>query len=227
MENPWLDLPTSRPFLLKCDDGSVANFNRNIPIEQMLRTEVIPEPYHGNITAKIILLSLNPGFDETDYAFHHHNRAFIKASFGNLAHTASEFPFYLLNPEFSCAPGHGYWMKRLKELVFRYGAKRIAQEIGVIQWLGYHSRKSDEILKRDSICPSQDYGFNLVKQAMKRDALIVIIRSAKKWHNSVPGLADYEYLSLSSTRNQAVSENNVTDKHGKKIGLGRIHDALN
>ena len=39
--------------------------------------------------------------------------------------------------------------------------------------------------------PSQEYGFNLVRQAVERGALIIGLRSERLWKEAVPALTDH------------------------------------
>jgi hypothetical protein len=61
-------------------------------------------------------LSLNPGYDPDDETAHGYP-AFIQASRANVAHADSSYPFYLLAPVLSDAPGARYWRARLRWLV--------------------------------------------------------------------------------------------------------------
>jgi len=60
--------------------------------------------------------------------------------------------------------------------------------------------------------PSQAYSFYLVQQAMKRNALIIQMRSRRVWQNAIPELSDYRhYYVLKNPQNPVVSENNCPD----------------
>ncbi|MFL5624662.1 MAG: hypothetical protein ACJ788_03600 [Ktedonobacteraceae bacterium] len=85
---------------------------------------LITEPYLGNPQAKIILLNLNPGFSESDILFHRDNAYFAKTSRANLHHEGQEYPFYLLDPKNLAAPGSGWWRRKLRWLIDRYGLKQ-------------------------------------------------------------------------------------------------------
>ena len=68
---------------------------------------------------------------------------------------------------------------------------------------------------------SQQYSFNLVRQAVQRKAMIVMMRSAKPWGQAVPELGDYTNLfALNSAQNVTISRKNCPE------GFGIIHDTL-
>ncbi len=63
MNNPWLELPSTAPYLLESDRQQVETFNRTAKPNHRIYDDLLPEPYLGNpSTASIVLLSLNPGF---------------------------------------------------------------------------------------------------------------------------------------------------------------------
>ena len=208
MVNPWLSLSDTAPFLLASDLRNILHFNTMTKPQHQIHGELLPEPYLGNPQANILLLNLNPGFDERDIAFHQGSDYFVKTSRANLAHASQAYPFYLLDPHNAASPGATWWRSKLKRLIDRYGVYKIANEVCVIEYFPYHSEKFG--CKSD--IPSQTYGFSLLQEAMKRNALVIQMRSRRLWQSKVPGLRSYpHYYELKNPQNTVISENNCPD----------------
>ena len=216
MHNPWLLLPETTPFVLPSDKKSILDFNSYAKQEHQIHLELLPEPYLGNPRAKIVLLNLNPGFSKSDILFHRDNAYFANTSRANLRHEGQEYPFYLLDPKNLAAPGSGWWRRKLRWLIDRYGLKKVANEICVIEYFPYHSAKFGF---REGT-PSQRYSHYLVEEAMKSDALIIQMRSRALWQNSNPRLSSYHhYYELKNPQNPAISGNNCPDGYRKILSI--------
>jgi hypothetical protein len=99
--NPWLSLdPSAPPYVLDMDRRFAEPHNAKERPEHRLMLNSIPEPFIGDPkTARLVLLSLNPGHcaaDEPDHA----RPAIKEAIFRNLRQEPQEFPFYAFDPAF-------------------------------------------------------------------------------------------------------------------------------
>lgn len=205
MHNPWIDLPPRKPFLLPCDEQSIRQFNHQAKQEHSIHCELLPEPYLGNPQAKVLLLNLNPGYDPNDIDFHQGHPSFIEANRANLNHEQQDYPLYMLDPRFDQYPGSAWWRGKLRPLIHRYGAKKVANDLCVVEYFPYHSKR----FGFNTFVASQTYSLFLVEEAMKRGALIIQMRSKRIWQKSVPLLAHYrEYYVLTNPQNPAISEGN-------------------
>ncbi len=205
MNNPWLTLPAKPPFVLADDQQSILDFNTKAKPEHSIHLEGVPQPYLGNPSARIILLNLNPGFSQDEIRFQQGNEYFVQMSRANLVHESLEYPFYLLDTRIYASLGSVWWRKKLKPLLNLYEVKRIANELCVIEYFPYASQRFGCNIS----IPSQRYSFSLVHEAMRRNALIIQMRSRRLWHNAVPGLGSYQhYYKLNSPQNTVISENN-------------------
>jgi hypothetical protein len=205
MQNPWLSLPETPPFGLACDHQIILDFNNRVKPEYLIHWELLPEPYTGNTEAKILLLNSNPGFYKgsilgDDY--------FQQTSRANVYHTKQEYPFYLFNPGNRASLGYHWWSRKLEPLIALYGLKKVAQEIFNVEYFPYHSEKFGRMTR----IPSQAYSIYLVQKAIRRNALIIQMRSKRVWQEAVPGLMSYHnYYVLRNPQNPAISHNNCPD----------------
>src|ERR1700733_2550402 len=112
--NPWKGLPDKAPYVLDADEAIVeahnAKLEENSPYEVHLG--VLPEPFLGRQDAPVVLLNLNPGWNEEKDPSNHSRSEFIKRNRENLLHEPSDYPFYLLDP--NLRPNRTcWWEKRL------------------------------------------------------------------------------------------------------------------
>jgi hypothetical protein len=197
MLNPWLDLPASAPYVLPCDRESLEKLIEKIKAKAVadhaINLDSLPEPFIGNPdSAKVILLSLNPGDSPDDKTAHAHS-AFRQALLCNLRHGPQDFPFHPLHPDLKWTACGKWWTSHVRELLEHPQLNRqcIAQRLCVVEWFPYHSKKNG--VPPIPVLPSQEYSFNLVRQAIGQK-LIVGMRAKKRWDEVDPRLADVPYL---------------------------------
>jgi hypothetical protein len=107
VQNPWSELRTKGPYVLDIDRASIESYNTLHKKDKKIIVESIPEPFIGNPkSAKVVLLSLNPGHSEED-AKAYSDGDFRKAMMRNLRHELQDCPFYGLNPKFAGTPWRG------------------------------------------------------------------------------------------------------------------------
>lgn len=213
MFNPWPDLPMAEPFVLKEDEWKIRLFNASLREkyreDQQIHLEVFPEPYAGNPQANIVLLNLNPGYYPRNKAFGSGTAEFLRMWRANLAHEPQEYPFYHLHPLLKGSPGEVYYTQKFKAPIAEFGAKRVAEEFFVVEYFPYTTKRG---VGNISCVPSQEYGFYLVREAMRRNAIIIQLRSKQKWQEKIPALRSYpHYYELRSVQNTAISERNCPD----------------
>lgn len=208
MDNPWRSLPLQPPYLLPDDAAGVEAFNakcRN-PLYR-IRPEIIPEPFLGRAYAPVVLLNLNPGFNDEDLAWHEEPE-FKRQSLASLRHEAQPYPFYLLNPELA-APGVRWWTQKLGALIRTAGVEKVSRSVLCVELFPYHSRRFAHARLR---LPSQEYGFELVRNALVREAVIVVMRGWKFWKEAVPELEGYSRrYALRNVQNVTISPGNCPE----------------
>lgn len=207
MSNPWRGLSEKLPYILECDREAVENFNQRVGEGSLyyIYSHQLPDPFLGAPNAPIVLLNLNPGFNPEDNHFHD-EIDFIEANRKNLNHENQEYPFYALDPRFAGWSGYEWWGKKLKRLIEKVGSEKLSRRIFCVEYFPYHSQN----FGFNTILESQQYGFYLVRRAIKRKAIIIIMRSRKKWYEAVPELKNYpSAFCLNNPQNVAISENNL------------------
>jgi hypothetical protein len=207
MQNPWIDLPTTAPYVLESDRAAIDNYNNSLNEGMLTRIHLdqFPVPFLGAPDAPVVLLGLNPGYDENDTANEHLIETAVRY---NLSHQKQEYPFYLLDPANNFTGGHHWWTQKLRPLITDCGDKQVANKVLCVEYFPYHSNRAAGFHKTYSVA-SQGYSFDLVRQAIEREAIILIMRSRTIWEGTIPELTGYQNLCvLNNPQNVTVSRRN-------------------
>lgn len=202
--NPWLSLPNEAPFVLESDRYIIDASNRlhGNHIELCVR----PDPFVGNPEAKVLLVLLNPGFDAAergDKWWHAHSRVLAQHYARNYRHDSD---FFWLHDDLRESPGGAWYRKKLKALLTDVGIEAVRRGLFLVEYFPYHSKDGSNL----PIVPSQEYAHRLVRKAVKRGALIILMRAARALKALIPELSSYKNLALARSRNASISERNVT-----------------
>lgn len=209
MNNPWLNLPKKSPFIAPCDIEALQDPKYKV---DGLRFDAFPEPYGGNLdAAKIVCLVLNPGFEEADVTTNFDNPYWVREVRANLEHV-TEYPFLYLSPGAQNTGGYRWWTAKTKPLE-EAGVTRdeLSQGLMMVEFFPYHSVSYKH---NKHYIPSQQYQFHLVREAMRLDKTIIIMRARNIWIEAIPELAAYPYLELNNPRNVSISRANLDNKNG-------------
>jgi hypothetical protein len=226
-ENPWHNLPAAQPFVLKIDEEKVVAFNEKQSTKphrnHFLHLDLIPEPFVGRPDAPVVLLGNNPGVANKEPPPYRKEPAFINRMRNNLKHQLSDdFPFLYFDPEI-IPPDRKWWQNKMKDLIKAFGIKGMAKSILAVEFFPYASHRYGQ--GRLSL-PSQEYSFQLVRKAMKRNAVIVLTRGNKRWKKQIEGLEKYDHLvRLKSPYKAPISPNNCRDGGYQKV-FDKIKEAL-
>lgn len=206
IQNPWLSLPASAPFVL-AEDAKILGSLRHPPRGKCeLRLGLPPQPWTGNVSsAEVFLLALNPGFAECDCAeFQNADYAVqwrLALSFG------TRTPFYFLDPAFSTTGGGRWWRPRLRDLIAVAGIDAVAQSVMCVEHFPYKSTRYKPL---GVTLPSQWYSFEIVREAIRQRKQIVVMRNERVWLESVPELQSYPYVRLTNHQNPYLSRAQMT-----------------
>ena len=217
--NPWLAVPPQPPYVLPCDRDAIDEYNAEARETYKIRLDVLPEPFVGIATAPVVLLGLNPGFDDQDPEVHARPQ-FQALLRNNYSQGSSAFPFYFLDPTFE-SPGRQWWERKLRWLLEKFEPKELARSILCVEYFSYHSSR----FRHASLeLPSQEYGFGLVRSAIARGAVVVIMRGSERWIERVPELEGHSRaFKLNNPQNVVVSPGNCA---GFDVVVSAIRDGI-
>ncbi len=176
------------------DQNYVCEHNERCRPEHQLIANAIPEPFIGNPeTAKIVLLNLNPGFDDT--VERNHSRPEIKeAIFRNLRRESCAYPFYAFDPIFAGTGVANYWRQYTAALQKAAGLddREFSQRLLVIEWFPYASIRGG--LPAEPVCASQSYSFQLTRELLARGVEMIGTRSRERWLKAGPEFSRVPFL---------------------------------
>jgi len=103
--NPWLDLPSSPPFVAPIDAEPLARLRRLLQGKYELKLDLLPQPWTGSVhTAEVFMLALNPGFSPDD-STELRNEDYAEQWRLTLSFQ-TQTPFYFLDPAFNNTGGY-------------------------------------------------------------------------------------------------------------------------
>ena len=186
-QNPWHLLPqSSNTLILQIDQLAVSNHNNKSDDYHKFHLEFVPEPFIGNRDAPVIALNANPGYNPLEVNIHNIPTV-RKIMLDNLIHTYQGF--YYLSKELDLSTGAVWWRKKLRRLIEDTRNGSVSKNLLVVESMAYHS-KSFKFVN----LPSQQYSCQLVRMAIERDALVIIMHSEKVWYELLPALRTYKNL---------------------------------
>ncbi len=159
----------------------------------------------GPTDAPIVLLNLNPGYDESDVANYapEARASMIRAS---LTHNLSpDAAFYFLDDTFTGTGGEYWWKRKLNPLIREVGLDRVRRRVQVIEYVPYKSKMFWDL---PEALPSQAYTFALAAAAVARGAIVVAMRAHDRWVASVPQLAGSDLHRLKNPQNVTIGQGN-------------------
>lgn len=220
MENPWLTFNPEKdaPKFHNLDIAHAQAFNKGMGIrnEYRLAEHLEPFPYLGNPLANIFVLLANPGTsdreDAPDYRMHP-----VKADQNrrNLRHEdLDSFALRMQSPD---APEmESEWLKpRIRKVVEDTSLAQVSHGIFLVNFHAYHSRSWYPI---PYTFETQRYSFQLVKEAIGRNALIIMSRNMLGWFTAIPELYDHKSrVAFKSSRSVHISEKNLGAETYKEL----------
>jgi hypothetical protein len=216
--NPWPALPEEPPFVLPEDAPVLAAYNRFAPARNKLELRMVPEPWVGDLRARVVVLNLNPGIGgQEDLRWHRRTsyRAILRAT---LERRRSAYPLHHLDPRIADCPGARWWRRCLKEVIAATSLEAAATAVVGMEIHGYHSISYPAL---PVTLHSQRYVYAALRAALDSGAVVIVVRGQPAWSVAVPELVDYKRLwRVRNPRMASVSPKNVGDAGFKAVVAG-------
>ena len=202
ISNPWQDFKYSDFMVNKLDELAFHEHNRIASKQFKFIPFLTPEPWIGNPEASVVILLANPGATKENIAGVWEENPFRhELSIANLHGEQMKYPHYFLDPRLKDDPGGKWWRKALGTLIAESSLEQVANSVMSLEALPYHS--GNFALPPIPI-PTQEYTFQLLRDAMARQAFIVIYRQPQYWLSNVPELAEYVHKTSEPNTTQRV-----------------------
>ena len=250
--NPWHEvaaLSVGNDFLLSdkhnlvcsADKEIIETFNASAKPEHQYHLNVPAYPWYGNpLTAKVIVLSLNPGYDERQskiatlykmlpqgfvegYAIHLRSmltfecNSFLPEDFG--PHGVSTRDLANIHQSY-------YWLDRLTSAFVDSDTNKtglsfeqINDRFAVVQYVGYSSQKYAPF-KRGQLLPSQNYTKQLIQFILHNnpDVVFIVPRAEKSWRSLLGSIwSDDRFFVSNLPRSQWFSAATLGEEAYSKI----------
>lgn len=271
MENPWIDTTSEiyngerivvatadlkyikkllnskkYPPVDKVDDDANEETKKAAKEKYKLRLNVYPQHFVGDIDkAKIIILSLNPGYNTEYYdaykkRINKNGTKYEQIIKENLEMKRPSFHAFELANESDL----GYWGNKMKCWVEDYdkkdnkkiveSLKKITEDIALAEFFPYHSMTYNDMYdklgegtspnsnrKIKDYLPTQKFLFEKIKKRIddKNDEVIIILtRSFAKWYEAIEGLRDYKHCyEVNNTRNFSLNPAQIYKVHRESV----------
>ena len=212
---------SSKVYVCEDDKTTIEKYNltENRKQEHKFITSILPVPFEGNVfDAKIIILTLNPGFVEE-----------VNFTLYNLLNTDAQkqiTDYHIQNLRLQCKgiiPNNAvkfisdrYWFNKTKELREQHSFD--LSEIAIIQYIGYQSKEFYENKELKQL-KSIEFTRRLLKYIVENrtdEYCFVIARYENQWRNEfaylklTDKLAD-KIIVLKNKRNTTLSRANIGD----------------
>ena len=271
MENPWIDTTSEiyngerivvatadlkyikkllnskkYPPVDKVDDDANEETKKAAKEKYKLRLNVYPQHFVGDIDkAKIIILSLNPGYNTEYYdaykkRINKNGTKYEQIIKENLEMKRPSFHAFELANESDL----GYWGNKMKCWVedndkkdnkkIVESLKKITEDIALAEFFPYHSMSYNDMYdklgegtspnsnrKIKDYLPTQKFLFEKIKKRIddKNDEVIIILtRSFAKWYEAIEGLRDYKHCyEVNNTRNFSLNPAQIYKVHRESV----------
>jgi hypothetical protein len=204
-----------------------------------LNLDLVPEAFVGRPDAPLVLLGNISGVSETGGppSSYRLEQAFKDRMRNNLLHIDSDRPFPYFDPAIM-PPGEHWWDRKLKHVLAEFGDGDSAKSIlglnmlavdffPYVSWSNRYAHQSLDL-------PSQEYSFDLVRNAVKQEAVVVLPNrkrqglghppvivfrhGERRWSEKVKELMGYHHrVRLKSYQSGALGPNNCRDSDWSHI----------
>ena len=222
----------------KVDDDAKGKTKKAAKEKYKLRLNVYPQHFVGDIdNAKIIILSLNPGYSTEYYDAYKNITNKNGTNYEQIMKENLEMkqPFFHAF-ELANESDLGYWGNKMKCWVEGYdkkdneelieSLKKITEDIALAEFFPYHSISYNGMYdklgegtslnsnrKIKDYLPTQKFLFKKIKKRIddKNDKLIIILtRSFAKWYEAIPELKNYENcFEVNNPNNPSLKPKNI------------------
>lgn len=230
----------------KVDDDAKGKTKKAAKEKYKLLLNVYPQHFVGDIdNAKIIILSLNPGYSTEYYDAYKNITNKNGTNYEQIIKENLEMkqPFFHAF-ELANESDLGYWGNKMKCWVEGYdkkdneelieSLKKITEDIALAEFFPYHSISYngmyDKLGKGTSpnsnrkikdYLPTQKFLFEKIKKRIddKNDEVIIILtRSFAKWYEAIEGLRDYKHCyEVNNTRNFSLNPAQIYKVHRDSV----------
>lgn len=207
MENIWQGFVASEEMVHKLDRSSVSAHNARVRPHHQFLLHLAPEPWIGNLQGNLFVLYSNPGATQGDRARieQRDHSLIVQKSVNNLNQKKVAYPHFFFDPDLLATDGGKWFLKKYRWLIEATDLEKVANNVVTCELAPYHSVKW-QIPK--IMPPTQEFTYQAVRDAIARDATILLARTSKVWESHIPELKTYPRVYRPKSINASVSPGN-------------------
>ena len=200
--NPWAGFEHSEYMVHSDDEDSFKDHNSRVKLAHRFIPFLAPEPWIGNVDSKVVILLANPGATKENLVGDRESNPFRQElAIKNLHMEKMGYPHYFLDPSLHSDPGGKWWRSTLGKLIKDTSLENVSQNVLSLEALPYHSRYFETPALE---IPTQRFTAQLLREAINREAFIVIYRQSDYWISQVPELKKYPRKTMNPINTQRV-----------------------
>jgi hypothetical protein len=143
----------------------------------------------------------------------------MEKSLKNLNQTNFDFPHFHFDPELRGTEGAEWFQSKYKWLLDSTSRKAVANNLVTCELAPYHSVKWKA---PKFMPPTQEFTYQIIRDAIARGATILLARSARIWTEHIPELGSYNRVYRPNSINASVSPNNYPNSFDKILNAVSI-----
>ena len=216
ISNPWAGFTYSNQMVHPMDIPAINLHNQTSKPEYQFLLHLAPEPWIGNLEGNLLVLYANPGAtqDNLKRVIQENQTEVITKTVKNLNQTNFDFPHFHFDPELNGTEGANWFQSKYKWLIDASDRKSVANNLITCELAPYHSVKW-KVPKL--MPPTQEFTYQIIRDGIERDAVILLARSEKIWLKHVPELSRYPRVYRPNSINASISPNNYPKSFDKIV----------
>ena len=215
-KNPWVGFKFSDSMLHPDDADSVEFHNRSSKSDYQFLLHLAPEPWIGNLQGNLLVLYSNPGAtqDNLNKVFLPKHHEVMEKSISNLNQEITSFPHFHFDPELKDTEGGKWFRSKYRWLIEETSDRAVSENLITCELAPYHSVKW-KVPRRK--LPTQEFTYEIIRNAMSRGAVILLARTPKIWLENLPELENYPKVFRPNSINASISPKNYPGNFDKII----------
>ena len=212
--NPWIGFEYSEKMAHPDDLDAIKHHNETSKSDYQFLLHLAPETWIGSLQGNLLVLYSNPGAteDNTNKVLQPQHELVMEKSIKNLNQENNEFPHFHFDPELNQTEGSRWFKAKYRWLLEESGNQALSKNLITCELAPYHSMKWKIPRKK---LPTQEFTYEIIRNAILRDAVILLARTPKVWIENVPELTRYPRVFRPNSINASISPKNYPGQFDK------------
>lgn len=209
--NPWQGFDFSDEMVHPDDLDAVRFHNDSSKSDYQFLLHLAPEPWIGNLAGNLLVLYSNPGATEANLnkILQPNHELVMQKSIKNLNQENDAYPHFHFDPELEQTEGAQWFKSKYRWLIDATSNQAVSKNLITCELAPYHSVKWKAPKLK---LPTQEFTYQIIREAIAREAVILLARTPKIWIQNIPELLKYPKVYSPNSINASISPNNYPGK---------------